>query len=171
MREYEVLFIVHPEYEGDRLKEVLEKFTGVVTRNGGEVLKVDEWGKQKLAYPVAKCAKGQYVLMDYLGPAALVSELERNLRLDEIILKYLTVKLADRVDPEKRRQEIAAARAKAEAQSFRPATGEAPRSAAGGAAPPETGKAPPETGKAPPETGKAPPETGKAPPETGEAPS
>jgi small subunit ribosomal protein S6 len=149
MREYEVLFIVHPEYEGDRLKEVLEKFTGVVTRNGGEVLKIDEWGKQKLAYPVAKCAKGQYVLMDYVGPAALVSELERNLRLDEVILKYLTVKLADRVDPEKRRQEIAAARAKVEAQSARAGTGEAPRAAArGGVDSPEGGKTAPEGGKA-----------------------
>jgi small subunit ribosomal protein S6 len=143
MREYEVLFIVHPEYEGDRLKEVVEKFSGVVTRNAGEVLKIDEWGKQKLAYPLKKCAKGQYVLMNYLGPAALVRELERNLRLDEAILKYLTVKLADKVDPEKRRQEIAAAKAKAEAQSARLAPAEAPPPAAKGEDPSGAGPATP----------------------------
>jgi small subunit ribosomal protein S6 len=121
MREYEVLFIVNPEHEDDRLKEVIAKFTGIVTRNGGEILKVDEWGRQKLAYEIRRFSKGSYVLLDFAGGATLATELERNLRLDESILKFLTVKLADEVDPEKRREELAAAQARAAEQAARDA--------------------------------------------------
>ena len=121
MREYEILFIVNPDCEDDRLKEVIEKFTGIVTRNGGEILKVDEWGRQKLAYEIGKFSKGSYVLLDFAGGPSLAAELERNLRLDEQILKFLTVKLSDQVDPEKRRQEIVVARAKAAEQAARDA--------------------------------------------------
>jgi small subunit ribosomal protein S6 len=121
MREYEILFIVNPECEDDRLKEVIEKFTGIVTRNGGEILKVDEWGRQKLAYEVGKFSKGNFVLLDFAGGPTLAAEVERNLRLDEQILKFLTVKLSDQVDPEKRRQEIAVARVKAAEQAARDA--------------------------------------------------
>jgi len=121
MREYEILFIINPECEDDRLKEVIEKFTGIVTRNGGEILKVDEWGRQKLAYEIGKFSKGSYVLLDFAGGPSLAAELERNLRLDEQILKFLTVKLSDQVEPEKRRQEITVARAKAAEQAARDA--------------------------------------------------
>ena len=121
MREYEVLYIAHPDLEGDRLKEVVDKFSGIVAQNGGEVLKIEEWGKQKLAYPVEKCSKGQYVLMNVAAPSTLTSELERNLRLDELVLKYLTVKISDQVDVEARKKEIAASRAKSEERSPRPA--------------------------------------------------
>jgi small subunit ribosomal protein S6 len=121
MREYELLFIVNPECEDDRLKEVIEKFTGIVTRDGGEILKVEEWGRQKLAYEIGKFSKGSYVLLGFAGGTTLASELERNLRLDEQILKFLTVKLSDQVDPEKRRIEIAAARVKAVEQAARDA--------------------------------------------------
>jgi small subunit ribosomal protein S6 len=66
----------------------------------GIVASYDEQGKKKLAYSVKKQNKGYYVLMDYVGSADIVSELERNMRLDDRVLKYLTVKLADQVDPE-----------------------------------------------------------------------
>jgi small subunit ribosomal protein S6 len=125
MREYELLFIVNPEHEDDRLKEVIAKFTGIVTRNGGEILKVDEWGRQKLAYEIKRFSKGSYVLVDFAGGPTLALELERNLRLDESILKFLTVKLADEVDPEKRREELAAAQIRAAEQAARDAA--APR--------------------------------------------
>jgi small subunit ribosomal protein S6 len=112
MREYEVLYIVNPELEDDRVKEVVEKFSGIVTRNGGEIFKIEEWGKQKLAYEVRRFSKGNFVLMDFVGAAGLATEVERNLRIDENILRYLTVKISDEVDPEKRRAEIATAKAK-----------------------------------------------------------
>jgi small subunit ribosomal protein S6 len=100
MRRYETLFIITPDSSDDELKTIFEKFQNVVTNRKGQVLSYEEQGKKKLAYDIKKHGKGYYVQMDYLGPADIVAEVERNLRLDERILAYLTVKLADNVDPE-----------------------------------------------------------------------
>ena len=99
MRRFETLFIVTPNSSEEELKAVAEKFRGVVTGMNGTVASYDEQGMKKLAYSVKKQNKGYYVLMDYLGQGDIVAELERNMRLDDRILKYLTVKLADQVDP------------------------------------------------------------------------
>jgi small subunit ribosomal protein S6 len=99
MRRYETLFIVTPDSSEEELQAVADKFQGVVTGMNGKVASYDEQGKKSLAYNVKKQSKGYYVLMDYLGQAEVVAELERNMRLDDRILKYLTVKLADEVDP------------------------------------------------------------------------
>ena len=100
MRQYETLFIVNPDSSEEDLKAVATKIKGVVTGMNGIVTSYDEQGKKKLAYSVKKQNKGYYVLMDYVGSADIVSEIERNMRLDDRVLKYLTVKLADQVDPE-----------------------------------------------------------------------
>ena len=100
MRRYETLFIITPDSSDDELKTIFEKFQNVVTNRKGQVLSYEEQGKKKLAYDIKKHGKGYYVQMDYLGPADIVAEVERNLRLDERILSYITVKLADNVDPE-----------------------------------------------------------------------
>jgi small subunit ribosomal protein S6 len=100
MRHYETLFIVNPDSSEEDLKAVATKIKGVVSGMNGIVASYDEQGKKKLAYSVKKQNKGYYVLMDYVGSADIVSELERNMRLDDRVLKYLTVKLADQVDPE-----------------------------------------------------------------------
>jgi len=100
MRHYEILFIVTPDSSEEDLKAVATKIKGVVTGMNGIVTSYDEQGKKKLAYSVKKQNKGYYVLMDYVGSADIVSEIERNMRLDDRVLKYLTVKLADQVDPE-----------------------------------------------------------------------
>ena len=100
MRHYETLFIVTPDSSEEDLKAVATKIKGVVSGMNGIVTSYDEQGKKKLAYSVKKQNKGYYVLMDYVGSADIVSELERNMRLDDRVLKYLTVKLADQVDPE-----------------------------------------------------------------------
>jgi len=100
MRHYETLFIVNPDSSEEELKAVATKIKGVVSGMNGIVTSYDEQGKKKLAYSVKKQNKGYYVLMDYVGSADIVSELERNMRLDDRVLKYLTVKLADQVDPE-----------------------------------------------------------------------
>ncbi len=100
MRHYETLFIVTPDSSEEDLKAVATKIKGVVSGMNGIVASYDEQGKKKLAYSVKKQNKGYYVLMDYVGSADIVSELERNMRLDDRVLKYLTVKLADQVDPE-----------------------------------------------------------------------
>lgn len=100
MRHYETLFIVTPDSSEEDLKAVATKIKGVVSGMNGIVTSYDEQGKKKLAYSVKKQNKGYYVLMDYVGSADIVSEIERNMRLDDRVLKYLTVKLADEVDPE-----------------------------------------------------------------------
>ena len=100
MRQYETLFIVNPDSSEEDLKAVATKIKGVVSGMNGIVTSYDEQGKKKLAYSVKKQNKGYYVLMDYVGSADIVSEIERNMRLDDRVLKYLTVKLADEVDPE-----------------------------------------------------------------------
>ena len=99
MRRYETVFIVTPDSSEEELQAVADKFRGVITGMNGKVAAYDEQGKKSLAYNLKKQSKGYYVLMDYLGHADVVAELERNMRLDDRILKYLTVKLADQVDP------------------------------------------------------------------------
>ena len=100
MRQYETLFIVNPDSSEEDLKAVATKIKGVVAGMNGIVTSYDEQGRKKLAYSVKKQNKGYYVLMDYVGSADIVSEIERNMRLDDRVLKYLTVKLAEQVDPE-----------------------------------------------------------------------
>ncbi len=100
MRRYETLFIVTPDSSDEDLQAVADKFKGVITSMNGKLAAYEEQGKKGLAYNIKKQTKGHYVLMDYLGQADVVAELERNMRLDDRILKYLTVKLADQVDPD-----------------------------------------------------------------------
>jgi len=111
MRKYETFFIIDPDLPDEVNTAVDDKVKTVVTANGGEVLTYVPWGKKKLAYPVKKRTRGLYVLMEYIGGPDLVAELERNMRLDERVLKFITVKLDDRYDPEKEEALKAAAAA------------------------------------------------------------
>lgn len=101
MRKYETFFIVDSDLPDEVVATLDEKVKSVVTANGGQVLSYVPWGKKKLAYEVNKRTRGLYILMEYTGGATLVAELERNMRLDERVLKFITVKLEDRFDPEK----------------------------------------------------------------------
>jgi small subunit ribosomal protein S6 len=109
MRKYETFFIVDPDLSEDVTAAVDEKVRTVVTNNGGNVLTYTPWGKKKLAYPVKKRTRGLYVLMEYAGGPELVAELERNMRLDERVLKFITVLLDERYDPAKEEARKAAA--------------------------------------------------------------
>jgi small subunit ribosomal protein S6 len=101
MRKYETFFIVDPDIPDEVNTVVDEKLKSIVSSNGGLIINYTPWGKKKLAYPVKKRSRGSYVLMEYAGGPELVAELERNMRLDERVLKFITVKLEDRYDPEK----------------------------------------------------------------------
>ena len=101
MRKYETFFIVDPDIPDEVNTVVDEKIKSVVSSNGGTVIVYTSWGKKKLAYPVKKRTRGHYILMEFAGGPELVAELERNMRLDERVLKFITVKLDDRYDPEK----------------------------------------------------------------------
>lgn len=95
---YETLFVVHPE-KGPRIKEFIERFKKVIEGKEGTVAQVDEWGARDLAYRIQKQGKGFYTLLRYRGSGAAVEELERNLRLTDGILRYLTVRVDDDSPP------------------------------------------------------------------------
>ncbi|GLI35021.1 30S ribosomal protein S6 [Desulforhabdus amnigena] len=101
MRKYETFFIMDPDLPDEVTAVVDDKLKNIVGSSGGMVLSYVPWGKKKLAYPVKRRSRGLYVLMEYAGGPELVAELERNMRLDERVLKFITVKLEDRFDPEK----------------------------------------------------------------------
>jgi small subunit ribosomal protein S6 len=100
MRRYETIYIVNPNLEADSLREVVTKFSDLTKKLKGYIVKVNEWGKRKLAYEVKRFDKGHYVVLDFCGLPEIVKELERNLKLDDRVLKYLTVKIDEDVDPE-----------------------------------------------------------------------
>jgi len=108
MRKYETFFIVDPDLPDETNTAVDNKIQSIIASNGGEVLTYVPWGKRKLAYAIGKRTRGLYVLMEYAGGSQLVAELERNLRIDERILKFITVMLAERFDLEKERERLAA---------------------------------------------------------------
>jgi small subunit ribosomal protein S6 len=88
---YETLFIVHPE-KGPRLKEFIDRFKKVIETQQGALTHVEEWGLRDLAYRIEKQGKGIYTLLRYQATGRAVEELERNLKLTDGILRYLTVR-------------------------------------------------------------------------------
>lgn len=92
MNKYEAMYIVTPEMEDEAIKGVIEKFSGIITANGGEIEKTDEWCRKKLAYPIDYKTEGYYVLVNFAAAPELPRELERNFRNDESILRYMVVR-------------------------------------------------------------------------------
>lgn len=95
MRSYETMYIVHPDAAGEAYGEVLAKYKKIVEDLGGNVLKIDEWGERKLAYPILKQTRGRYVLMIFETDAEHIAELERRLRIDDNIMRFQTMRLED----------------------------------------------------------------------------
>ena len=100
MRHYEIIYIVNPNLNGDDYHELLKKYSEIIENNKGAVIKTEEWGKQRLAYRIRKFYNGVYVYVEFCAKAESIADLERNLKLDDNILKFQTVKLADQADPE-----------------------------------------------------------------------
>ncbi len=92
MRNYEAIYIIHPEVVGDELTAMVEKFQKVLTDQAAEIHKLDNWGTRKLAYPIQKVERGCYVQTLFCGGPEVIAEFERRLRLDEKILRFLTVR-------------------------------------------------------------------------------
>ncbi|MBD1400113.1 30S ribosomal protein S6 [Pelovirga terrestris] len=93
MRNYESLYIVHPEVVGDELTAMVDKFQKILNDQQAEIVKIDNWGVRKLAYPIKKVERGNYVQVLFSAGPEVVAEYERRLRLDEQILRFLTVRL------------------------------------------------------------------------------
>jgi small subunit ribosomal protein S6 len=97
-KEYETIYVLRPDIDADTADKVQTRVSEVVSREQGQLLKVEAWGRRKLAYPVAKHRKGVYVFVRYVGKGGLVNELERNLKLQDSVLKYQTVLTKENVD-------------------------------------------------------------------------
>jgi small subunit ribosomal protein S6 len=92
MRNYEIMFIAHPDLDDASLNTLLEKAKGWVTSTGGQVAQVDLWGRRRLAYPIRKQSEGQYILMQTQMPPAGTAEVERNMRLTEQVMRFQVVR-------------------------------------------------------------------------------
>lgn len=102
LREYETIFLIKPELTDDNVDRLKERVRGIVSREGGKVIRFTVWGKKKTLYPIAKQPRAIYVHTHYLGNPKMVAEVERNLRNFDEVTRYLSVKIADEVDPESR---------------------------------------------------------------------
>jgi small subunit ribosomal protein S6 len=121
MRRYETVWVVNGDLPDEEVKATIDKFTKVITGQGGTLVGVEEWGRRKLAYKIEGTFRGYYVIADFAGLPATVKELERNYRIDDRVIRYLTTKKADQVDLATLEAEIATkaqekARLKAEAE-------------------------------------------------------
>ena len=94
LTEYETTLVIRPDVGGDAVETTLDKVRDVVKVGGGKLIAIDHWGKKKLAYDIQKHSRGIYVHTHFLGGQNLVLELERNLRIQDNVLRFLTVRLA-----------------------------------------------------------------------------
>jgi small subunit ribosomal protein S6 len=154
MRHYESVVILDPDLTDDDVKSFSDEYTNIISGRGGEVIKVDDWGRKRLAYLVNKKEMGRYILVDYVGDPAVLSEVERRFKISDQVMKFLSVKLSETADPDALRAEVArqeeekaeAARRAAEraAQAAQAAQEQAAKAAAEAAAEAEQTTAPEE---------------------------
>ena len=105
-RIYENLFIVKPDATEEEVDHLVETMSKNVTSAGGTIYKVDKWGKRRLAYRVDKHREGNYVLMQFTADASVVKEFERRLRVQDSVIKFLTVRIDENLKRlEKRKKE------------------------------------------------------------------
>lgn len=115
MRRYETVVIVDPDISDEQRNPVFERITELIPQQNGLLVKIDQWGTKKLAYEIRKKKRGHYSLIDYCGSGALVNEMERFFRIDDRVLKFMTLVLDKNADPEQIQEEIARIAAEAEA--------------------------------------------------------
>ena len=112
MKRYEVIAIVKSDLPDDDITTLIERIQKIITKRKGLIVKIDKWGKRRLAYEISKQKDGYYFLIDLVGDGSIVDEIERNYKIDDRILKFITIKKEGAVTSEGIDQEIAAAEAK-----------------------------------------------------------
>ncbi|MDO9531650.1 MAG: 30S ribosomal protein S6 [Deltaproteobacteria bacterium] len=129
MRRYESLWVVNGDLPDEEVKSAIDKFSGIISSQGGTLVGLDEWGRRKLSYKIQGTIRGYYVLADFAGTSETVKELERNYRIDDRIIRFLTTKKSEKVNLEALQAEIAAkakAAAPPEPEAAAPAEAAAP---------------------------------------------
>lgn len=97
-KEYETIYILRSDVDAESAERIHQRVAEAVEREQGKLLKVESWGRRRLAYPVGKLRRGVYVYVKYIGGGGLVAEVERNLKLQEHVVKFMTVLTNDEVD-------------------------------------------------------------------------
>lgn len=98
-REYETIYISKPDVATETLATMNAKVRTVIEEAKGRLLKIENWGKRKMAYKIAKQGRGVYVFFHYLGTAGTVEEIERNLRIQDAVIRTYSVKIGENIDP------------------------------------------------------------------------
>lgn len=111
MRVYEELFIIKPDAPEEEADALVHQIEGVVTTGKGTVDKVDRWGVRKLAYRVAKYSEGNYVLIQFTSSPELVHEVERRMRVSDLVIKFITVRIDEKMKKVEKRKKARAKRA------------------------------------------------------------
>ena len=114
MNKYELVYVIDTALDDDARKVVIDRFNGMIEQEGGKVLKVDEWGKRRLAYAINYKTEGYYVLVNFESEATLPREIERTMQIAESILRYLIVKVEEKRSNVKPRPERKAPEAEEE---------------------------------------------------------
>jgi small subunit ribosomal protein S6 len=91
-REYELVYILEPNVQPDEAERIANRVVDIVTKLGGKITKVDQWGRRKLAYSIKKATRGVFVCVKMVGYGDLVAELERNLRNADSVMRFQTVR-------------------------------------------------------------------------------
>ncbi len=112
MRKYETIFISDPDLQDQTRADLFEKVRNIIAKENGYLIDFDDWGNKKLAYEVRKKQRGHYVCLIYGGDGGLVRELERNFRLSDDVMKFMTILLAENVTVEQLEKEAEEARTK-----------------------------------------------------------
>ncbi len=126
MRRYESVWVVNGDLPDEEIKGTIDKFSRIISTQGGTLVRLEEWGRRKLAYRIQAVTRGYYVVVDYAGTPATVKELERNYRIDDRLIRSHTAKKSDKVNVEALQADIAAgvqAVAAAPAPEVEPAEG------------------------------------------------
>jgi small subunit ribosomal protein S6 len=113
MRIYEELFIVRPDATDEEIDPLIEQIKGIVTAQGGSVEKTDRWGVRRLAYRVQKRSEGNYILIQFTAKPETVHEIERRLRVTDMVMKFITVRIDEklkRIEKRKKARDKRAAR-------------------------------------------------------------
>ena len=132
-RDYELGFIISPEVSEEETRSILDRLGQIVAQHGGQIVKINQWGRRRLAYPIERHRDGYYVFIDMILTPETVSELERTLKVSEIVLRYMVTKRdakavqkerEEREEREARAAAAAAAKAEAESEAAQPASSE-----------------------------------------------
>jgi len=91
---YETIFVIKPTLSDEEVAAIVDKFKGIIEQQGGVVVAAENWGKKKLAYDIRKERKGFYIVIHLKGTGAVIREIERNYRISEFIIKFMTLKIS-----------------------------------------------------------------------------